>query len=512
MSTIRTIIRGELLVPTSRYLSRPPFLRCANIGLASYSSEMSLVRYPGFVRHFSEGCRRDAKEPPKPSAGQPEISKQVPLPLKDAAAVPKDVQAKPSIDDTAIPVTKPPKKLSLWEKIVKEAKHYWDGTKLLGYEIKVSSKLVLKLAAGRELSRREDRQLKRTLQDIIRIVPFSLFIIIPFAELLLPVALKLFPNLLPSTYESQSTIQSKVRKLSDTRKSVSEYLKHSAGVAMPRIRNAEQQKQFDDFFKLVRLGEKPSKELTLAVARLFKDDLLLDNLSHGQLAAMAKYMNLHPYGTSSVVRYSIRHRMRQIKQDDRVIDKEGVQSLNTLELQNACQARGFKVYGVSPGRLSQDLSNWLMLRREHVPCTLLILSSVYTYGVPDMDNIYDNLFSVLSTLPPEVYHETELEMSSDKATNEQRLEVLKEQQELIQDENKEEVDSGHIIQVRDNLNVDDPQDLENHVAESTKPSIDSTGVEHQASKQDPKDPRMGALDVGKHQQAEKNDGTATPKQ
>lgn len=50
------------------------------------------------------------------------------------------------------------KKLTLWQKVKKEASHYWDGTKLLGSEVRISSKLALKMAAGYELTRRENRQ------------------------------------------------------------------------------------------------------------------------------------------------------------------------------------------------------------------------------------------------------------------------------------------------------------------------------------------------------------------
>ncbi len=50
------------------------------------------------------------------------------------------------------------KKLTLWQKVKKELVHYWDGTKLLGTEIKISSKLALKMAGGYELTRREHRQ------------------------------------------------------------------------------------------------------------------------------------------------------------------------------------------------------------------------------------------------------------------------------------------------------------------------------------------------------------------
>jgi LETM1 and EF-hand domain-containing protein 1 len=50
------------------------------------------------------------------------------------------------------------KSLTIGQKIKKELLHYWDGTKLLVTEVRISSKLALKMAAGYELSRRERRQ------------------------------------------------------------------------------------------------------------------------------------------------------------------------------------------------------------------------------------------------------------------------------------------------------------------------------------------------------------------
>jgi len=43
-------------------------------------------------------------------------------------------------------------------------------------------------------------QLVRTTADLFRLVPFLVFIIVPFAEFLLPVVLKFFPGMLPSTF------------------------------------------------------------------------------------------------------------------------------------------------------------------------------------------------------------------------------------------------------------------------------------------------------------------------
>lgn len=58
-------------------------------------------------------------------------------------------------------------------------------------------------------------------------MPFSVFVIVPFAELLLPVALKLFPNMLPSTFEGQKSREAKASRLRETRKGVSSFLRNT---------------------------------------------------------------------------------------------------------------------------------------------------------------------------------------------------------------------------------------------------------------------------------------------
>ena len=95
-------------------------------------------------------------------------------------------------------------KLKHWkDEFVSTLQHYWLGTKLLWADVRISSRLLVKLAGGKSLSRRERQQLTRTTADIFRLVPFAVFIIVPFMEFLLPVFLKLFPNMLPSTFQDK---------------------------------------------------------------------------------------------------------------------------------------------------------------------------------------------------------------------------------------------------------------------------------------------------------------------
>ncbi|RDW86654.1 MRS7 family protein [Aspergillus mulundensis] len=338
------------------------------------------------------------------------------------------------------------KKLTIGQKIKKEVQHYWDGTKLLATEVRISSRLALKMAGGYELSRREHRQLKRTVTDLGRLIPFSMFVIIPFAELLLPIALKLFPNLLPSTYEGKSAREKKALSLSSTRKEVSTFLKNTLKESgLPVTAASVKNEEFAEFFKKIRTtGETPSAEDVIKVCKIFKDDLTLDNLSRPQLVGICKYMNLNTFGTDAMLRYNIRHRMRQIKRDDRAIFYEGVESLSVPELQMACASRGIRTHGVSPARLREDIGQWLDLRlKQGVPSTLLVLSNAYVYAQggkeAEMSSQIESLQAVLSSIPEELFHEIELEVHNAEgaATNKQRLEVIKEQQELIDEENQQ---------------------------------------------------------------------------
>jgi LETM1 and EF-hand domain-containing protein 1, mitochondrial len=279
------------------------------------------------------------------------------------------------------------------------------------------------------------------------LVPFSVFVIVPFAELLLPVALKLFPNMLPSTYEGQSSREAKAAHLRNTRKQVSSFLRNTLReTGLPVSALNARKDEFTQFFRKVRAtGEAPTQQDVIKVCQTFKDDLTLDNLSRPQLVGMCKYMNLNTFGTDAMLRYQIRHRMRQIKRDDKAISYEGVDSLSVPELQMACASRGLRTHGMSPAKLREDLQMWLDLRlKNNIPSTLLVLSNAYMYTSGGKDSEIssqiDALQAVLSSIPEELFHEIELEVHNAEgaATNRQRLEVLKEQQELIEEENEQQ--------------------------------------------------------------------------
>lgn len=186
-------------------------------------------------------------------------------------------------------------------------------------------------------------------------------------------------------------------------------------------------------------------------------------------------MSLGSFGTDAMLRYTIRHRMRQIKRDDRAISFEGVESLSVPELQTACASRGLRTQGMSPGRLRDDMKLWLELRLTHgIPSTLLVLSNAFMYAQGkehEFDSQIDALQAVLSSIPEELFHEIELEVHTAEgaATNKQRLEVLREQQELIDEENEQseqQKDGGKEAKVDDRDNIDEKDDDGLHAREA----------------------------------------------
>jgi LETM1 and EF-hand domain-containing protein 1 len=154
----------------------------------------------------------------------------------------------------------------------------------------------------------------------MRLIPFSVFLIVPFMELLLPVALKLFPNMLPSTFEDKFAEEEKKRKLLKMRLEMAKFLQETIEESgIPGSQRAEAVKEFGDFFRKVRTtGEQASTDELIRVAKLFHDELTLDNLSRPQLVSMCRYMNLNAFGTDNFLRYQIRNKMHSIKQDDKV--------------------------------------------------------------------------------------------------------------------------------------------------------------------------------------------------
>ncbi|KAJ1729375.1 LETM1 domain-containing protein ylh47 [Coemansia biformis] len=431
----------------SQLLARPLVVRAGTVGV-SYAMRRSvslLARPAGRAGARASGSRLGF------SGGQPAAPGPVALYFQAAALSTVRGRHMPLLrSDGKAPkeaeVAKAAPKKTLMEKIKHEALHYWHGTKLFAKEVKISSKLVSKVVWGGKLTRREQRQLRRTFTDTVRLAPFLLFVVIPFAELLLPVALKLFPNMLPSTYEDAASAEKKRAKVQNVRNEMSRYLKETIAEMNRHRSEARPAGEAEDtsaFLNKIRSsGEAMSTDDLVRVAHIFEDDLTLDNLTRPQLVSICRFMGVNAFGTDRYLRYQITNRMRYIRADDKMINREGIDSLSVPEMQSACQSRGIKTIGVSPARMRDELAQWVELHLErNIPSTLLILSRIIAAGEPVSQQLNaDALQATINSLPDNLVNEATLRLAevSGKATAQQKLEVLEEQEELIEDEDEQE--------------------------------------------------------------------------
>ncbi|XP_068645979.1 uncharacterized protein [Aristolochia californica] len=348
------------------------------------------------------------------------------------------------------------KKLHHWKDEFKSTlQHYWLGTKLLWADVRISSRLLFKLASGKSLSRRERQQLTRTTADIFRLVPVAVFIIVPFMEFLLPVFLKLFPNMLPSTFQDKMKEQEALKRRLNARMEYAKFLQETAKEMAKEIqisRSGETKKtaeDLDEFLNKVRTGALVYNEEILGFAKLFNDELTLDNISRPRLVSMCKYMGISPYGTDAYLRYMLRKKLAWIKNDDKMIQAEGIESLSEAELRQACRDRG--MLGLrSVEEMRQQLRDWLDLSLNHsVPSSLLILSRAFIVSGRRLEEAVQ---ATLSSLPDEVVDTvgvTALPSEDSVSERRRKLEFLEMQEELIkEEEEKEEEEQARIKEAK----------------------------------------------------------------
>lgn len=360
----------------------------------------------------------------------------------------KQEPPKASVANVAAKETVPAKpKPSIKERVIAELKHYYHGFRLLFIDVKISSRYAWDLLNGKNLSRRERRQLVRTTADLFRLVPFLVFIIVPFMEFLLPIALKLFPNMLPSTFQEEDREKEKRKKKLKVKLELAKFLQdtiHESAIERRdrQAAHSELATEFARFIEQIRSsGSHVKTEDIVRFSKLFKDDMTLDSMSRAQLSALCNLLELPTIGPNSILLFQLRYQLRKLKADDKMIQKEGLESLTLNELQAASRARGMRALGVPEWRLRHQLQQWLDLHlNERVPTSLLLLSRALY--LPDNLSKEDQLKEAISALSESTAaQEAKLhaaELTGDKIDNEAKLTLIRLEEERIKKEREAE--------------------------------------------------------------------------
>ncbi|KAG7219876.1 hypothetical protein INR49_018793 [Caranx melampygus] len=320
-----------------------------------------------------------------------------------------------------------PVRRTLRQRVIDEIKHYYHGFRLLWIDTTIAGRMLWRVLNGNALSRRERRQFLRTCADVFRLLPFLVFIIVPFMEFLLPVALKLFPNMLPSTFETQSKKEERLKKELRVKLEMAKFLQDTIEEIALRNKAAQGNvtEEFSTFFQKIRdSGERRADS---------------GQPDPPQLVALCRLLELQSIGTNNFLRFQLIMKLRAIRADDKLIAEEGVESLNVNEVQAACRVRGMRSLGVTEDRLREQLSQWLELHlNQQIPTSLLLLSRAMF--LPDTLSPADQLKTTLQTLPEMVTKEAQLiaaEMELSKVDNKTKVEATLQEEAAIRQDNKD---------------------------------------------------------------------------
>ena len=351
----------------------------------------------------------------------------------------------------------------LWEHAKDEGRHYWTGTKLLFFEIRISFRHLGKVLQGRTLTRRERQQLTRTTADVFRMVPFTIFLVVPLMEFLLPVAVKMFPNMLPSTFKTELQEKEKMKRLLQVKLEAAAFLQDTvaemaremeerggAAAAAGAASGGGHAQDLRAFMAQIRRGGAVTNDQIARFAPLFNDEFTLDNLPRAYLVAMARFAGLRAYGTNMALRDDLREHLQRLKEDDLLIQKEGLSELTGEELRQACRARGMRA-AFGPEAvvyMRSQLAEWLDLSlKRNLPSSLILLSKAFRLtpmsprrpatATTAEEETLEGMRDTLENLPEEVVEVVAQSLDTD-AKESAKLEDLQRQEMLIEREAQEQ--------------------------------------------------------------------------
>ncbi|KAL1933226.1 hypothetical protein VTP01DRAFT_7316 [Rhizomucor pusillus] len=238
---------------------------------------------------------------------------------------------------------------------------YKNGLKQLWSNQKLAKALQVKVQQdGYNLTRSEYQLVHRSKKDMIKLIPFG------FIFLILPESIPLFvifvPGIIPSTCVTESQVIKQREKLDKVRQTMSQNVLLSSQ-RIPGI-------SVDDFL---------SPHTFAKVAKTYNADFQLTHIKKDHLSAFCKFLGLQSWGTKSMLENRLQKHMNYLLEDDKLLDKEGVDKLDVKELQQAVEERGMRSLGASKEHLSTALKYWIAMRLGDQPVEdgLLIMSRMF---------------------------------------------------------------------------------------------------------------------------------------
>ncbi|KAF9435453.1 hypothetical protein BGZ76_006266 [Entomortierella beljakovae] len=235
-----------------------------------------------------------------------------------------------------------------------------DGVKLLWTNKTIVKNLKkVQKEEGHQLTRREFQLIQKTDIDLMRLIPFGLVFIL--ATEYIPLIIIFAPQLIPSTCVTQSQLADRRKKIHEKRSAMTE--------------------------KLIRLNRREiSKESLasyssfIAISKKYGEGFEYKMIDREHMSSFCKFMGLNGLGPKFMLTKRLSKHMDYIRNDDLLLQKEGLDSLTFAELQLANEERGMRSLEVSKEHLEKSLAYWLKVslsKETDVPPALMVFSRMF---------------------------------------------------------------------------------------------------------------------------------------
>jgi hypothetical protein len=236
----------------------------------------------------------------------------------------------------------------------------------------------------------EKRKLQAIAGDFLRLVPYSVFFVVPFMELLLPFYIKLFPEASPSWFESRNDKEQRLRTKVEFRRSMAEFIQGAMTQYEAQL-TAKQEMSLEDF-KILQRKLQRGKDVDIAELRdyipLFNLHLNLNKLDNEFMMGLCKMLGIPtPPGIANSeiwLRFLIRNKMKNLRNKDAELRAIGLKNLTNDDLISENIARGGRGSGMTRDKLERQLDDWILMNYENQfpeTLTLVIRASTANAGL-----------------------------------------------------------------------------------------------------------------------------------
>jgi len=301
------------------------------------------------------------------------------------------------VGNGALTLARNPAVVKVWWAKTKHAVHHfveWNkqGFGLFWVNLKLAKRLIRRRLKGEVLTYRDRKLLVRTIADMGKLIPFSVFIIVPFAEVFLPPVLYFFPNLMPSTFLEKGEESENMKKTLKVKKELAVFFQEvvdettkskilqQASQTEEGLTEEEAQTEFRNFQAKLERHEFPTAKEVIRFSRLFGKWFTFDNLPEQKLRIMADILGLEESSLfRSTLALRLRHHINRLRFEDREVLFEGVDTLRRDDLVDLCRARAIPFTNdVSVDEMRASLNSWLELSSHRaIPASVLLWIQTY---------------------------------------------------------------------------------------------------------------------------------------